>query len=239
MVELNSKNIYSSEINHFDEYGAYWWDPQGPFKTLHHINPLRTEYIKQFISLGTQSIIDIGCGGGLFSEALAAEGAKVTGIDMSEASLKVARLHLKESGLKVAYLQQTAEDYAKCNNNIHDIVCCMELLEHVPDPELLIKACFTIAKPNGWLFFSTINRTVKSMMLAIGVAEYILHLIPKGTHHYEKLIKPSELVSVINSNQGVIMDISGMSYNPLTQKAKLTPEDLSMNYMMAVRKPAS
>jgi 2-polyprenyl-6-hydroxyphenyl methylase/3-demethylubiquinone-9 3-methyltransferase len=231
-----SANHYDKEIEQFDGQAAFWWDTEGPFKTLHQINPTRLQYIRQFAQLNQQQVLDVGCGGGILSEALAQDGADVTGLDLSEASLKTAQMHLFESGLKVNYQCQNIEDYAKQHSELYDVVTCLEMLEHVPDPESIIEACLLALKPGGWLFLSTLNRTPKAMVLGIFAAEHVLKIVPKGTHHFEQFIKPSELVRVLQRLPVDIVDLSGMRYNPITQSATIDPQDLDINYMVAIQK---
>ncbi len=231
-----SANHYDHEIEQFDSQAAFWWDLQGPFKTLHQINPVRLKYITDQVRIDDQSVLDVGCGGGILSEALASTGAEVTGLDLSKASLQTAKLHLHESGLKINYQQQSIELFADENPGSQDVVCCLEMLEHVPDPESIIDACLKALKPGGWLFLSTLNRTPKAMMLGIFAAEHVLKIVPKGTHHFEQFIKPSELVKVLNNKAVRIEDISGMRYNPITQSASLDKQDLDINYFIAVQK---
>ena len=229
-------NHYPAEIDQFDSQAAFWWDLDGPFKTLHQINPTRLQYIKNHCTLAEQKILDVGCGGGILSEALSQAGAEVTGLDLSEASLQTAKMHLFESGLKVNYQQQSIEDFAAENPASQDVVCCLEMLEHVPNPESIIDACLSTLKPGGWLFLSTLNRTPKAMMLGIFVAEHVLKIVPKGTHHFEQFIKPSELVALLKNKAVDIKNLTGMRYNPLTASATLDAEDLDINYFMALQK---
>jgi 2-polyprenyl-6-hydroxyphenyl methylase/3-demethylubiquinone-9 3-methyltransferase len=229
-------NHYPAEIDQFDSQAAFWWDHDGPFKTLHQINPTRLQYIKKHCTLAQQSVLDVGCGGGILSEALAQAGSEVTGLDLSAASLQTAKMHLFESGLKVNYQQQSIEDFANENPESQDVVCCLEMLEHVPNPESIIDACLMALKPGGWLFLSTLNRTPKAMMLVIFAAEHVLKIVPKGTHHFEQFIKPSELVAMLKNKAAEIKDLTGMRYNPLTASATLDSEDLDINYFMALQK---
>ena len=235
MSELPN-NVSREEIEQFDDQGAFWWDLEGPFKTLHHINPIRLDYVQSHTALEQKKVLDVGCGGGIFSEALAAAGAEVTGLDMSEKALQTARLHLHESELSVHYERSTVEAFA-AEQEPFDVVCCLEMLEHVPDPESVIAACLQLTKPGGWLFLSTINRNPKSMMLAIVAAEHILRIVPAGTHRYKNFIKPSELVTAVEKAGAQVEDISGMSYNPFTAKAAIEANDVSVNYLLAARKP--
>jgi len=230
-------NVISNEINHFNQQAAFWWDINGPFKTLHHINPIRTEYVKKFVDINEKKLLDVGCGGGVLSESMAENGATVTGIDLAEESLEVAKLHLYESHHKIKYTNQSVENFAQNNKNSFDVIVCMELLEHVPDPQSIINACSTILKPGGWLFLSTLNRTPESMVIGILMAEHVMGLIPKGTHHYNQFIKPSELVGGIETSQLVVKDISGIKYNPVSSKAWIDKHDVSINYLIAAQKP--
>lgn len=229
-------NHFDHEIDQFDSQAAFWWDLNGPFKTLHQINPVRLKYITDHVSIDGKNLLDVGCGGGILSEALAQAGAEVTGLDLSKASLQTAKLHLHESGLKVNYLQKSIEDFAETQPESQDVVTCLEMLEHVPNPESIIDACLKSLKPGGWLFLSTLNRTPKAMLLGIFAAEHVLKIVPKGTHHFEQFIKPSELVKVLNNKAVSIENISGMRYNPITQSASLDSEDLDINYFVAVKK---
>lgn len=233
----NTTNVKISEIDHFNQQASYWWDENGPFKTLHHINPVRTEYVKKFVDLREKTVLDVGCGGGVFSEAMAANKANVTAIDLAEESLEVAKLHLYESQFKIDYINQSVEEFADNHIAQFDVIVCMEMLEHVPDPQSIVDACAKILKPGGWLFLSTINRSPKAMMLGIFMAEHVLGLVPKGTHHYEQFIKPSELVTGIEKTQLQVKDVCGMKYNPLSSKAWLDQHDVTINYLVAAQKP--
>lgn len=230
-------NVNTSEINHFNQQAAFWWDINGPFKTLHHINPTRTEYVKQFVDINKKSLLDVGCGGGVLSESLSKNGANVTGIDLAEESLEIAKLHLYESKHTINYINQSAEKFAEQNENSFDVIVCMEMLEHVPDPQSIVNACSKILKPGGWLFLSTLNRSPESMLFGIFMAEHVMGLVPKGTHHYNQFIKPSELASGVEKSQLIVKDISGMKYNPLSSKAWIDQHDVSINYLMAAQKP--
>jgi len=232
----SSLNIDENELAKFEASAFRWWDPAGEFKPLHDINPLRLSYIQQYSSLANQQVLDVGCGGGILSEAMAREGAQVTGIDMGSAPLQVAKLHLLESGLDVEYLQITAEAMAQQRPAQYDIVTCMEMLEHVPDPSSVINACATLVKPRGKLFFSTINRHPKAYLFAVLGAEYFLKLLPKGTHDYEKFIKPSEMGQWMRKADLVLQDLSGMSYQPITKQFTLT-RDVKVNYLAYGIKP--
>ncbi|OZI19628.1 bifunctional 3-demethylubiquinol 3-O-methyltransferase/2-polyprenyl-6-hydroxyphenol methylase [Bordetella genomosp. 9] len=229
-------NADQAELDKFSALAARWWDPDSEFKPLHAINPLRLDWIRQTVgSLAGKRILDVGCGGGILSESMAAEGADVTGIDLAEKSLKVARLHGLESGVKVDYRAVAVEQLAQEQPERYDIVTCMEMLEHVPDPASVVRACAALVAPGGWVFFSTLNRNPKSFLFAIVGAEYVLGLLPRGTHSYENFIKPSELASAARMAQLQPVKISGMTYNPLTQVYALAP-DASVNYLMATRK---
>jgi len=232
-------NVDPSEINKFEELASRWWDPNSEFKPLHEINPLRLAYIEQHAGgLADRKVLDVGCGGGILAESMAGKGAHVTGIDMGDANLEVARLHLLESGHEVDYRQIPVEKLALEMPGAFDVITCMEMLEHVPDPSSIVTACATLVKPGGKVFFSTINRNPKSYLFAIVGAEYVLHLLPKGTHDYARFIRPSELSRWIRQTDLEIQDISGMTYNPLTRVYKLDPSDVDVNYLVATQKTA-
>ncbi len=225
-------NVDPAEIDKFQSIASRWWDPESEFKPLHEINPLRVRYIEdQAQGLDDKQVLDVGCGGGILAEALVQKGARVTGIDVAELSLKIARLHLHESGLEVDYQLSTVEDFAADNAARFDIVTCLELLEHVPDPASVIDAAARCLKPEGLLFLSTINRNPKAFTLGILGAEYILGLLPRGTHEYRKFIKPSEMAAQLRANGLRVRDISGMSYNPLCERYSLG-SDIDVNYLM-------
>ena len=228
-------NLDPAEIAKFEELASRWWDPNSEFKPLHDINPLRLDYIDRIAPLSGKRVIDVGCGGGILAESMASRGANVTGIDMGEAPLSVARLHQLESGVTVDYQRITAEEMAVKNPAQFDIVTCMEMLEHVPDPSSTIAACAQLVKPGGYVFFSTINRNPKSYMFAIVGAEYLLKLLPKGTHDYAKFIRPSEMDEWARHAGLDIHDMKGMTYNPLTQKYSLG-RDVDVNYLTCYRK---
>lgn len=229
-------NVDPSEIAKFEAMANRWWDPTSEFKPLHDINPLRCNYIDQYAPLADSSVLDIGCGGGILSEAMALRGATVTGIDMGEAPLAVARLHALESGVQVNYRQITAEALAAEQAASFDTVTCLEMLEHVPDPASVIAAASTLVKPGGHVFFSTINRNPKAYAFAIVGAEYLLRLLPKGTHEYSKFIRPAELASWIRRAGLQLCDISGIVYNPLTKRYALSETDVDVNYIVHCRK---
>jgi 2-polyprenyl-6-hydroxyphenyl methylase / 3-demethylubiquinone-9 3-methyltransferase len=238
MESKNFDNIDPNEIKKFSDLASRWWDKNSEFKPLHDINPLRLNFIDKISPVAGKKIIDIGCGGGILSEGLALRGADVTGIDMAEASLNVAQLHLHESGLNIDYQQCTAEEMAQHHANQFDIVCCMEMLEHVPNPSSIIKACAQLCKPGGTLFFSTINRNPKSYLFAVIGAEYVLNLLPKGTHNYSSFIQPSELAQYCRSHGLITNHTTGMTYNPLTKTYKLNDNDIDVNYILSASKPA-
>jgi 2-polyprenyl-6-hydroxyphenyl methylase/3-demethylubiquinone-9 3-methyltransferase len=229
-------NVDHAELEKFSALASRWWDPTSEFKPLHQINPLRLDWIDGLAALRGKNIVDVGCGGGILSESMAKLGAVVKGIDLAEKPLKVAQLHGLESGVKVDYEAISAEDLAARADSQFDVVTCMEMLEHVPDPAATIAACSQLAKPGGWVFFSTINRNPKSFLFAIIGAEYVLRLLPKGTHEYAKFIKPSELADAARDAGLTLTTMLGLSYNPITQAYALT-RDTSVNYMMAFRKP--
>ena len=228
-------NVDQSEIAKFSALAHRWWDPNSEFKPLHAINPLRLDWIKTFVALDGKKVVDIGCGGGILAESIAQSGADTTGIDLSEKALKVAELHALEVGANLTYRAISAEDLAQEQPEQYDVVTCMEMLEHVPDPASVVRACAALCKPGGTLFFSTLNRNLKSYLFAIIGAEYILRLLPKGTHEYAKFIKPSELVTFTRAAGLELLGMKGLSYNPLTQVYSLN-DDVDVNYMIAVRK---
>lgn len=225
------KNVDQAEIDKFAALSHNWWDTEGPLKTLHQINPLRLQFIAEKTPIAHKSIIDIGCGGGILTESLAKAGAMVTGIDLNKAAIDVAKLHLLESNLQVDYQCTSAEEIAEKHGPSFDIVTCFEMLEHVPDPASIVKACAMLVKPGGHLFFSTLNRTPKSYLFAILGAEYVLKLLPKNTHDYAKFIRPSELNHWITEAGITTKALEGISYNPFTQHFKLV-SDLSVNYLL-------
>lgn len=231
------KNVDLGEIAKFEALASRWWDPESEFKPLHEINPLRANWIDKHAAVAGKRVADIGCGGGLLSEALAQRGAKVTGIDMGEAPLTVARLHQLESGLTIDYRKMTAEQLAEEAPNSFDVVTCLEMLEHVPDPAAVIKACAVLVKPGGQVFFSTLNRNPKSYLFAIIGAEYVMRMLPRGTHEYKKFIKPSEMGQWVREAGLNVAELMGMTYNPLTKHYKLTPHDVQVNYLMRCTKP--
>ena len=230
-------NLDPAELDKFQALAAKWWDPNSEFRPLHEINPLRLNWIDGLASLAGKKVLDVGCGGGILAESMAGRGATVTGIDLADKSLQVARLHKLESGADVTYETISTEEFAERTPESFDVVTCMEMLEHVPDPASTVAACARLTKPGGWLFFSTINRNPKSFLFAIVGAEYVLRLLPRGTHEFEKFIKPSELSSAARRVGLTADEMIGMTYNPITQVYSLTPQDVSVNYAMAFRKP--
>lgn len=232
------KNVDRSEIAKFEELAHRWWDRDSEFKPLHDINPLRANWIDQRSPVAGLRLVDVGCGGGILAEAMAQRGAIVTGIDMGEAPLAVARLHQLESGVSVDYRHSTAEQLAAEHPGQFDVVTCLEMLEHVPDPGSVIRACATLCKPGGHLYFSTINRNPKAWLFAVVGAEYLLRLLPRGTHDYAKFIRPSELASWLRDADLQLTEMTGMTYNPLTKHYRLDPRDVDVNYLVHARKPA-
>lgn len=229
-------NVDTAEIAKFEALASRWWDKNSEFKPLHDINPLRANFIDERSPVAQKKVIDIGCGGGILAESLAQRGATVTGIDMGEAPLSVARLHALESGVELTYEKITAEDKAAQMPGEFDIVTCLEMLEHVPDPSSIVHACAQLVKDGGDVYFSTINRNPKAYAFAILGAEYVLKLLPKGTHDYSKFIRPSELAKWLRAAGLELQSISGMTYNPLTKHYKLNPNDVSVNYLLHTKK---
>lgn len=230
-------NVDHAEIAKFEALAHRWWDRESEFKPLHDINPLRVNWIDQRVGLAGKRVLDVGCGGGILSEAMAVRGATVTGIDMGEAPLSVARLHQLETGVPVEYRQITAEAMAAEQPGAFDVVTCLEMLEHVPDPASVIRACQALVKPGGQVFFSTLNRNPKSYLLAILGAEYLLRLLPRGTHDFKKFIRPSELGGWCREAGLKVEDIIGLTYNPLTRRYRLE-RDVDVNYMIQTRREA-
>jgi 2-polyprenyl-6-hydroxyphenyl methylase/3-demethylubiquinone-9 3-methyltransferase len=223
------------EIEKVSQMAHKWWDPHSEFKPLHEINPLRLNYIDRLAGLSGKTVLDVGCGGGILSESMAGLNANVTGIDLSDKALQVARLHLLESGKKVSYRKIAVEDMATECPASFDIVTCMEMLEHVPDPGSVIAACAKLVKPGGWVFLSTLNRNPKSYLFAILGAEYVLNMLPRGTHDYAKFLKPSELAQSCRNADLTVSDLTGMSYNPISKIYSLG-RDTGVNYMVACRR---
>jgi len=232
---MNVENVDIQEIAKFEELAHRWWDKESEFKPLHDINPLRVGYINDRVPLKGKRVLDVGCGGGILSESMAQLGADVTGIDMGEAPLSVAKLHQLESGTQVNYERSTAEEYASLHAGEFDVVTCLEMLEHVPEPASVIQACANLVKPDGHIFLSTINRNPKSYVFAILGAEYILNLLPRGTHEFGKFIKPSELSSWVRAADLSVSELSGMTYNPFNKTYALN-QDVDVNYLMYCRK---
>ena len=232
----STTNVDPNEIRKFEELASRWWDKNSEFKPLHDINPLRANWIDNIAPVAEKKVLDVGCGGGILSESLAQRGAEVTGIDMGDAPLGVAKLHQLESGLSINYQKSTAEDFAKNHENAFDIVTCLEMLEHVPDPSSVINACAKMVKPGGAVFFSTINRNPKAFLLAIVGAEYVLRMLPRGTHEYGKFIRPSELANWSREADLQVNQMTGLLYNPLTKTYKLSPSDVDINYMISTQK---
>lgn len=229
-------NVDQEEIGKFEALAHRWWDPEGDFRPLHDINPVRLDYIQDKQPLAGARVIDVGCGGGILAESMADAGADVVGIDMAESPLSVARLHALESGASVEYLASTAEDMAAEKAGNFDVVTCLEMLEHVPDPASTVRACAELARSGGRLFFSTINRNPKAYLLAVFGAEYVLGLLPKGTHDYQKFLTPAELSAAIRAAGLEVVEITGMRYNPFTRNCTLS-HDVDVNYLIYATKP--
>jgi len=224
-------NVDQAEIGKFDDLAHRWWDPQGEFKPLHDINPLRLEWIERHASLAGKSVVDVGCGGGILAESMARLGARVTGIDLSEKALRVATLHLHQSKLEIQYQKTSVEEFAALHAGAFDVVTCMELLEHVPEPPAMVAACARLVRPGGHVFFSTINRNPKAYLFAVIGAEYVLGLLPRGTHDYQRFIKPSELARWSREAGLRTEELLGMTYNPLTRRYSLG-RDCDVNYLV-------
>ena len=232
-----NKNFDQAELDKFGALANRWWDPEGPQKALHALNPVRLQYVKQRISLRDAKVLDVGCGGGLLSEALAKEGAEVTAIDLAPELIKVAKLHRLESGVAVDYHLQSVEALAAEQPGSFDAITCMEMLEHVPDPSAIIAACASLLKPGGQLFLSTLNRTPAAFALAIVGAEYVARLLPKGTHQYQDFIKPAELAAWLRAADLQLQDVSGLAYEPWRNGARLISRT-DVNYLASASKPA-
>lgn len=229
---MSEQNVDHQEIAKFEAVASRWWDLEGEFKPLHRINPLRLNYIQQRADgVFGKKILDVGCGGGILAESMAREGAEVTGLDMGAEPLQVARLHSLETGIKVTYVQETVEQHADEHAGLYDIVTCMEMLEHVPDPRSVVLACAKLVKPGGHVFFSTINRNNKAWLMAVIGAEYVLKMVPEGTHDVKKFIRPAELIGWIDETPLRERNMIGLHYNPLTDKFKLAP-NVDVNYMV-------
>lgn len=234
---MQALNADDKELAKFSELAHRWWDPQSEFRPLHEINPLRVDWISSHVALAEARVLDVGCGGGILAEAMAARGAQVTGIDLSDKALAVARLHLLESGQQVDYRKIPVETLAAEAPASFDVVTCMEMLEHVPDPASVVRACATLVKPGGQVFLSTLNRNPKSYLLAILGAEYILNLLPRGTHEYARFLKPSELSRFVREAGLDVSELIGLSYNPLTRVYKLG-SNTDVNYLLRTQRPA-
>ena len=237
MTTVDSGNVDAEEIAKFEALASRWWDPHSEFKPLHDLNPLRLNYIDERADLHGKSVLDIGCGGGILAESMAWRGARVLGIDMGDAPLRVAELHALETGAEISYQKISAEQMAAENPGSFDVVTCLEMLEHVPNPDSIMAACATLVKPGGKVFFSTINRNVKSYLYAIVGAEYLLNLLPRGTHQHQRFIKPSELGKAIRENGLTLQELSGISYNPIQKSYKLD-RDPAVNYIAYASKPS-
>jgi 2-polyprenyl-6-hydroxyphenyl methylase/3-demethylubiquinone-9 3-methyltransferase len=233
-TQRTETNADQQELDKFAQLAHRWWDPTSEFKPLHDINPLRLNYIDEIAQIASKAVLDVGCGGGILAESMAARGAQVTGIDLGEKALKVAKLHLLESGQKVDYRLIPVEELAEQQPQSFDVVTCMEMLEHVPEPESVVRACARLVKPGGYVFFSTLNRNAKAYLLAVVGAEYVLNLLPRGTHEYAKFIKPSELSGFCRRAGLDIQDIVGMSYHPFSKTYTLG-KDTSVNYLLCAK----
>lgn len=229
-------NADPAELAKFSDLAHHWWDPESEFKPLHQINPLRLDWIHALADLNQKRVLDVGCGGGILADSMARKGADVTGIDLASKSLRVAQLHALETGTpNIQYREVSVEALAQEQPASFDVVTCMEMLEHVPDPGSVVRACAELVKPDGWVFFSTLHRSAKAFMLAIVGAEYVLNMLPRGTHEYAKMIRPSELAASCREAGLDLVGTKGMEYNPITQRYALTT-DISVNYMLAARK---
>ncbi|SCK06103.1 bifunctional 2-polyprenyl-6-hydroxyphenol methylase/3-demethylubiquinol 3-O-methyltransferase UbiG [Vogesella sp. LIG4] len=229
-------NVDELELDKFSQIAHKWWDKDSEFKPLHEINPLRLGFIDDFAAISGKTVLDVGCGGGILAESMAATGATVTGIDLAKKSLKVAQLHSLESGVSVSYRCVPVEELAAEAPASFDVVTCMEMLEHVPDPLSVVRACAELVKPGGQVFFSTLNRNAKAYLLAVVGAEYVLNMLPRGTHEYKRFLKPSELARMARGAGLELVQVKGMGYNPLTRIYSLN-DDTDVNYLMAMRRP--
>jgi len=233
---ITTENVHPHEISKFGSMAERWWDPAGEFKTLHDINPLRINFIERYTAIAGRRIVDVGCGGGILTEALAKQGADALGIDLSQDLIDVADLHSLETGVTVHYRNASAETQASEQPAAFDLVTCMEMLEHVPNPASVIQACATLVKPGGWVFFSTLNRQPKAYLLAIVAAEHLLRMLPKGTHDFNSFIKPSELSQFARDAGLELLGMAGIEYNPLSRRFNLGT-DIDINYLAAFRRP--
>lgn len=232
----SASNVDHTEIAKFEALADRWWDPDGEFKPLHQINPLRLDFIDARSGLAGRRVLDVGCGGGILSESMAHRGAVVTGIDMGEAPLEVARLHAEQAGVEVEYRRISVEEMAEAHAGEFEVVTCLEMLEHVPDPASVVRACAQLVKPGGQVFFSTINRNPKAYALAVIGAEYVLGMLPRGTHDYQRFIRPSELAGWCRKAGLEVREQSGLTYQPLTRRYRLSAHDVSVNYLMHCRR---
>jgi 2-polyprenyl-6-hydroxyphenyl methylase / 3-demethylubiquinone-9 3-methyltransferase len=235
---FTSQNVDPQELEKFTSIAHQWWNTEGEFKPLHQLNPLRLEWINQYAPLSNKSVLDVGCGGGILAESMAKLGANVLGIDLAEKSLKIAKLHALETQTQLEYRLISVESLANTNPASYDIVTCLEMLEHVPSPQSIIHACAALVKPGGWVFFSSINRNLKSFLLAIVGAEYIANMLPRGTHDYDKLLKPSEIAQHARAAGLYLKQQTGIHINPLTQKFYLKHNNVDVNYIMAFQRPS-
>lgn len=230
-----ASNHDPAEIARFDDIAQRWWDPRGEFRPLHVLNPVRLDYIDERASLRGKRVLDVGCGGGILSEAMVRRGAEVTGIDLAPQTIEVAGLHALESRLSIRYIRESAETHAAHSSGAYDVVTCMEMLEHVPEPESTLRALRDLARPGGDIFVSTLNRNLKAYLLAVVGAEYVLNLLPRGTHTYERFIKPSELSRWARNAELSLLDLAGLAYDPIQHVARRT-DDVSVNYMMHLKR---
>lgn len=233
---MQAHNHDPREIAKFEASAQRWWDPEGEYKPLHILNPVRLQYVEQRAELGGLRVLDVGCGGGILSEAMARRGAVVTGIDLGESGLQVAELHALDAGVPVTYKLESAEAHAQHSAGVYDVVTCMEMLEHVPNPASTLRALATLVRPGGHIFVSTLNRNLKSYVLGVLAAEYVLRLLPRGTHSYERFIKPSELAAWARGADLSVEDVSGLRYDPFRARAWLAPLDVDVNYLAHLRK---
>ncbi len=234
-MTLSNRNVDLAEIARFEAAASRWWDPQGEMRPLHDLNPLRLQYVERAGALAGRKVLDVGCGGGLLAEAMARKGALVTGIDLAEDLLQVARLHAMDTGIAVDYRLESAETHASAHRAAYDVVTCMEMLEHVPDPTAVVDALGLLVRPGGQVFVSTLNRTLKAYALAVIGAEYVLRLLPAGTHTYDKFIKPSELSRWAHNAALTVVDIAGLDYDPFARTTRLS-SDASVNYLMHLQR---